>query len=172
MAKVFTEGNSENLNNLLEFIKESVLKPKGFKRYLKPYSEFLGKNIEFSDFLPLDSGFSLLDKLASDYKAALLKGDTNVAESIFDEYMQLSFELEDAEKKLNPKEKIEENPKEKSVEVSSTLKDLYDAWADDVKSDVGMNLKQLQSEYNDSKRLSLDLTEAQYMEGKWNDTCF
>ena len=174
MAKVFTENNKENLENLLEFVKESVLKPKGFKKYLRPYSEFLGANIEASDLLSEDSGFTSLDKVATNYNIALANGNVNLSDSLLDEYMQLRFELAEEIAKTESKEKSETIPEEKddSVEVSSTLKNIYDNWDAQTKSDVGLSLEMLQKDYLNKKRFSLDLTEEQYMDSVWNDTCF
>ena len=101
MSKVFADSNAQNLDNLLVFIKEAVLKPKGYKRYLKPYDEFLGKNIDANDLLPTETGIKTLDKIASDYNRALLVGNTTEADSLLERYFQLKFEIDEAEKKLN-----------------------------------------------------------------------
>ena len=88
--------------------------------------------------------------------------------------MQLRFELAEEIAKTESKEKSETIPEEKddSVKVSSTLKNIYDNWDAQTKSDVGMSLEMLQKDYLNKKRFSLDLTEEQYMDSVWNDTCF
>jgi hypothetical protein len=91
--------------------------------------------------------------------------------------MQLRFELAEAIAKTEGKEKDDNQnlvPEEKddSIEPSSTLKNIYDSWDAQTKSDVGMSLEMLQKDYLNNKRFSLDLTEEQYMDSVWNDTCF
>ena len=59
--EIFTEKNQDNLLELLNFIKDTVLEGKGFKNYIKPYEVFLGKNI--TDLLPVNTGIKSLDDI-------------------------------------------------------------------------------------------------------------
>lgn len=157
MSKIFTEKNQDNLLELLNFIKDTVLEGKGFKNYIKPYEVFLGKNI--TDLLPVNTGIKSLDDIASEYNAARLKGDPALAIQKISEYGQLKSALQ----------RVQEEEGEVPapiVETGSKMQQLYDRLPESKKKKLGMTVEELQQDFNDYKALAENFTEEKYMEEK------